>query len=89
MHRNFSVVLGALALALVALRGGLRGEVATDVLREGMLAMLVFMVIGAITGRIADYLVQQQLETQFRHRVAVFQKELREFEEANNPPDES
>ncbi len=89
MHRSFAVVLGALALALVVLRGGLRGEVAADVLCEGMLAMMIFLGIGAIAGKIADHLLQHTVETQFRARVQWFQQEQQKLEAQNQTTDES
>ncbi|WP_237607376.1 hypothetical protein [Roseimaritima sediminicola] len=89
MHRSFAVVLGALALALVALRGGLRGEVAADVLREGLAAMMIFTAIGAVAGKIAEHLLQHTVETQFRDRVQWFQQERQKLETQNQTPDES
>lgn len=89
MHRSFAVVLGALALALVVLRGGLRGEVAADVLCEGMLAMIIFSGIGAIAGKIADHLLQHTVETQFRARVQWFQQEQQKLDAQNQTTDES
>ena len=89
MQRSFAVVLGAIALALVALRCGLRGEVATDVLCEGLLAMMIFFVVGAIAGSIADYLLQHAIETQFRQRVESFQQQGSSLNAQNESPDES
>ncbi|QDS95795.1 hypothetical protein FF011L_45960 [Roseimaritima multifibrata] len=89
MQSRFAVVLGAVALALVALRGGLRNEVPSDVLFEGLLAMLIFFVIGAVAGKIADYLVRQSVETQFRQRVAVFEEELQQTQQRDSKSDDS
>lgn len=76
MQRSCAAVLGAIALALVILRGMLRSQPATDVLAEAITAMAIFMVAGACAGWIIDHLVRATLETQFRSRLAEYRQEL-------------
>ena len=75
MQRSGAVVLGAIALALVILQGMLRGTPATDVLFDSILAMAIFMVVGACAGWIIDHLIQATLEEQFRHRLSEYRNE--------------
>lgn len=79
MQRGFAVSLGALALAIVAFRGALRGELITDVVPYGIAAMIVFSAIGWVAGMIADYLVRDAMERNYRQRLSKY----REAVEAN------
>lgn len=49
---------------------------ASDVALESIVALGVFMVIGAVAGWIADYLVRDAVETGFRKRVDWYRKGL-------------
>jgi hypothetical protein len=63
-------------MATVMMRGALMRENVNDVAVESILALIVFMMIGAIAGWIADYLIRDAVETAFRKRVDWFRKEL-------------
>jgi hypothetical protein len=63
-------------MATVMMRGALMRESVNDVALESILALIVFMVIGAIAGWIADYLIRDAVETAFRKRVEWFRKGL-------------
>ncbi len=76
MDRRLAVILGSIAFALVLGRGIGQAALAADVVREGLLAMLVFWCIGWIAGRIIDYLIQDSVETRFRQRLARYQSEV-------------
>jgi membrane protein YqaA with SNARE-associated domain len=70
MHRSYALSLGAIAMAMVLLRGALHRELAAEVAVESIMALVLFAVLGAIAGAIADYLVRDDLERQYRERVA-------------------
>ena len=70
MHRSYALSLGSLAMALVAIRGAMRNELAAAVAVESIMALMIFAVVGAIAGAIVDYLVRDDLEKQYRRRVA-------------------
>jgi hypothetical protein len=57
-------------MAVVALRGAVQRELAADVAVEAIMALGLFAILGGIAGAIADYLVRNDLETQYRRRVA-------------------
>ncbi len=76
MIRGIAVSLGALAMGLVVLRGAIYGELADNVAVEAIIAMIVFMCIGAVAGWITDYLVRDSLERVFRARVDWYRKGL-------------
>ena len=67
-------------MATVILRGALAGEAAVDCLMWGISALIGFALLGGVAGMIMDYLVSQDLETQYRRRVAWFREE---FEKLN------
>ena len=69
MLRSYAVSLGALAMGLVVFRGLILGEFAGSVAKEAIIAMVVFMGVGAVAGWIADYLVRDSMERTFRARV--------------------
>jgi membrane protein YqaA with SNARE-associated domain len=70
MQRSYALSLGAIAMALVALRGAMRNELAAAVAVESIMALIVFAVVGAIAGAIVEYLIRDDLEKQYRRRVA-------------------
>jgi len=70
MHRSFALSLGAIAMALVSLRGAVRNELAAEVALEAILALGIFAIAGAVAGAIADYLIRDDLERQYRRKVA-------------------
>ena len=76
MLRSYAVSLGALAMGLVVLRGAIRGELASNVAMEAIVAMLMFTCVGGIAGWIADHLVRDSLERMFRARVQWYRKGL-------------
>lgn len=57
-------------MALVAIRGAMRNELAAAVAVESIMALMIFAVVGAVAGAIVDYLVRDDLEKQYRRRVA-------------------
>ena len=61
-------------MGLVVLRGVINGELASSVLSEAIVALVVFLGIGAIAGAIADYLVRDAVETLYRKRVAWYRE---------------
>lgn len=67
-------------MAMVSIRGAMRGELASEVAVEAIIALGLFAILGGIAGAIADYLVRDDLETRYRQRVAWFceQQERRE-----------
>ena len=56
-------------MGLVVLRGAIHGELAGSIAIEAIVAMLVFMGVGAVAGWIADHLVKDALQRMFRARV--------------------
>ena len=80
MHRSYALSLGSVAMAMVAVRGAMRHELASEVAVEAIIARGAFAVLGGIAGAVADYLVRNELEAQYRRRVAWYceQQERRE-----------
>ena len=76
MSRGYAVSLGALAMGLVVCRGAIHGELAGNVAKEAIVALLVFACVGAVAGWIADFLVRQALEGLFRKRVEWYRQGL-------------
>lgn len=56
-------------MGLVVLRGAIRGELAASVAEEAIIALIVFLGIGAIAGAIVDYLIRDAVENLYRKRV--------------------
>jgi hypothetical protein len=77
-------------MGLVVLRGAIRGEQAELVAMEAIVAMLVFMGVGAVAGWIADYLVRDSLQRMFRARVDWYRQGLIEagYLESDSPSDQ-
>ncbi|MDA8745615.1 hypothetical protein N9N28_13365 [Rubripirellula amarantea] len=63
-------------MAMVAIRGALHRELASEVAMEAMVAMFVFAMVGYVAGQIADYLVRDSLEQSFRARVHWYREGL-------------
>ena len=63
-------------MAIVVLRGAIGGEPIEVVTAEAIVAMLVFALVGYVAGWIADSLVRDSLEQNFRARVEWYRKEL-------------
>jgi len=70
MHRSFALSLGAIAMALVSLRGAVRNELAAEVALEAIVALVLFAIVGAIAGAIAEYLIRDDVERKYRRKVA-------------------
>jgi hypothetical protein len=66
-------------MAIVALRGAAGGEPIEVVTAEAIVAMMVFAVVGYVAGWIADYLVRDSLEQNFRTRMDWYRKGLVEL----------
>lgn len=79
MQRSFAMSLGALALAIVTFRGALRGDLIIEVVPAGIAAMILFSAIGWVAGMVADYLVRDAVERNYRQRLSQY----REAVEAN------
>jgi len=77
-------------MSLVAVRGVYRQELAGVVAKEAILAMIVFMVVGAIAGWIADHLIRDSTERLFRARVRWYRKGMIEagYIEPDPPQDQ-
>ncbi len=76
MNRSYALSLGAVAMAVVTLRGIVRGEVVSEVVIESIVVLVVFALLGWMIGEIADHLVRTDVEARYRSRVASFLKEL-------------
>ncbi len=61
-------------MGLVVLRGAIQGEPAGSVAKEAIIAQLIFTAIGSLAGWIADYLVRDSLEREFRSRIDWYRK---------------
>ncbi|MEX0824954.1 MAG: hypothetical protein WD119_02245 [Pirellulaceae bacterium] len=86
MQRSFAVSLGALALAIVAFRGALRSDLIIDVVPSGMAAMIVFSAIGWIAGMIADHLVRDAVERNYRQRLSKYREAVETNEGQQDTP---
>jgi membrane protein YqaA with SNARE-associated domain len=82
MHRSYALSLGAIAMALVLLRGAMHHELAAEVAVESIMALVLFAAVGAVAGAIVDYLVRDDVEKQYHRRVAWY-CEQHEQREAN------
>jgi len=78
MIRSLAASIGSLAMAIVVIRGLVRGEPAGDVAVESMIALIAFAIIGAIAGWILDYLLKDSLKRSFEARVDWYRKGLAE-----------
>lgn len=78
MIRGTAVSLGALAMGVVLLRGLIDGGLAGHVAIDAIVALVLFMGIGAVAGWIADQLVRDALEQMFRARVEWYRNGLAE-----------
>ncbi|MEM9644648.1 MAG: hypothetical protein AAF989_06625 [Planctomycetota bacterium] len=67
-------------MALVFVRGAFRGEPAEAVASESIAMLLVFALVGAFAGWIADHLVLESVETMFRNRVEWYRNGVLEAE---------
>ena len=61
---------------VVAARGAIWGQPITSVAKDAMVALLLFTVLGAIAGWIAEYLIRDSLERTFRNRVDWYRQGL-------------
>lgn len=86
MQRSFAVSLGALALAIVTFRGALRSDLIIDVVPAGITAMIVFSAIGWVAGMIADYLVRDAVETNYRQRLSKYREAVETNEGQQDEP---
>ena len=69
MLRGYAVSLGALAMFVVAIRGAMGGQQIDSVAKDAVVALLLFAVMGAVAGWIAEYLIRDSLERSFKNRV--------------------
>lgn len=76
MAGAFAASLGAIAMVTVILRGALAGEAAVDCIFASIGALLIFSAIGWLSGSTMDYLVRQDIESMYRRRVDLYQKEF-------------
>ena len=77
-------------MGVVVLRGVLHRELASHVAMEAIGSMLLFMGIGFVAGRIADYLVRDAVEQTFRARVRWYREGMIEagYMEPEQPTDQ-
>lgn len=76
MAGAFAASLGAIAMAVVILRGVFAGEAAVDCIISSIGALVTFTGLGWPAGASMDYLVRQDIEQQYRRRVDYFRKEV-------------
>jgi len=76
MAGAFAASLGAIAMAVVILRGVFAGESAVDCIISSLGALVAFTCLGWLVGAAMDYLVCQDVEQQYRRRVEHFRKEI-------------
>ncbi|WP_283432046.1 hypothetical protein [Neorhodopirellula lusitana] len=79
MIRTLAVSIGSLAMGLVVLRGVIRGELAANVAEEAIIALIVFLGVGALAGAIADYLIRDTVESLYRKRVQWYREGVAEL----------
>ena len=86
MAGAFATSLGAIAMAVVILRGVFAGETAADCITSSIGALVAFTGLGWLAGAAMDYLVCQDIEIQYRRRVEYFRKEVEtRLAEKENP----
>ena len=75
---------------VVALRGAIWGQQIASVAKEAVVALVLFTLVGAIAGWIADYLVRDSLERTFRSRIDWYRQGLIDagYEETSSSDDE-
>ncbi len=84
MHRSYALSLGALAMALVAIRGAMNGDLASETVINALMALLAYSILGMAAGAIMDYLIRQDVEDRYRRRVAWFWERHQERETKNS-----
>ena len=74
-------------MGMVVLRGAIYGEFAGAVAMEAIVAMLVFMGVGAVASWIADHLVRDSLQRMFQARVEWYRQGMIDagYIEADSP----
>ncbi len=62
MYRSYALSLGALAMALVAFRGAMNGDLALETVKKALMALIAYSILGMAAGAIMDYLIRQMLK---------------------------
>ena len=75
MARGYAACLGAIALAISVLHAATSGDWSADSLASAAVLALVFAGIGYCIGLVADSLIRQAVEADFRHAVERYKRE--------------
>ncbi len=70
MARGYAACLGAIALLVSILRNVLDGQTSPEAISQTLVLTVVFVAIGFVVGAIADGLIRQSVESNFRRAVA-------------------
>jgi outer membrane lipoprotein SlyB len=70
MGRRYAAVLGLLAFAAVLVRGTLAGGALESTLGHAIFCLLVFTILGAIIGRVAQWIVEDAIRAQLTVELA-------------------
>jgi hypothetical protein len=70
MGRRYAAVLGLLAFAAVLVRGTIAGGALESTLGHAILCLMVFTILGAILGRVAQWIVEDAIRAQLTAELA-------------------
>lgn len=83
MAVHYAATLGTIAFAIVLAQSAYAGDLVVDALPRGMAMLAAFTAVGWLIGAVADYVVCQSVEKQFRDRLEWFQKQLSDRDESS------
>ena len=69
MIRSLASAFGSLAMAVIVIRGAVSGAVASDVIGDAVVAMILFAIGGAAAGWVLDTLIRDSVRSRFQSRV--------------------
>lgn len=75
MGRNYAGILGPLAFGLIVARGVILGGGVEGTLLAASLASLAFATLGYVAGQMADHLIRESVQNQFRSLMADWEKQ--------------
>jgi hypothetical protein len=68
LGRSFAACFGCIALSISILMGLINGDVPESILTQALTATAAFTVVGWVLGNVADSIVRQSVETNYRVR---------------------
>lgn len=70
MARTYAGILGYLAMAVTLLRGALHGAGFEGSVAQGLVAMVIMALVGAVVGGVAQWTVDESVRTSLEKQLA-------------------